>query len=104
MQDIDFTSNIQDLANSINLGNTTLIYDNLKDFSSRKVIVENIIRDVISSEKFTVDINLEEVNVETEVLERFIIELIPRLKAIGGNIVITNNSILSSEFLNKNNI
>ena len=47
---------------------------------------------------------MHKVQCEQEYLERFIIELIPRLKEIGGKLIISNNSILDSTFLEKNNL
>ena len=46
--------------------------------------------------------NLDGVNIEVQYLERFIIELIPRLKEIGGGVVISNNNEkISNNFLSK---
>lgn len=104
MEESDFTSNDADINNSIEINKTNITAENLKDFASRKEIVESIISKMISNEKYTVNLNLKDVEVEEELLERFIIELIPRLKEIGGNVVLTNNSIISSEFINENNI
>lgn len=101
MQESDFSSKNTDIENSIEIDNEKLKLENLQDFSKRKSVVKEIISEAISKEKYTVNLNLENVDVEEIYLERFIIELIPRLKEIGGNIVITNNSLLSEEFINK---
>lgn len=101
MQESDFSSKNTDIENSIEIDSKKLKLENLQDFSKRKSVVKEIISEAISKEKYTVNLNLENVDVEEIYLERFIIELIPRLKEIGGNIVITNNSLLSEEFINK---
>ena len=62
------------------------------------------ISDIISKGKFTVNLNLEDVEVVQEKLERFIIEFTPRLKEIGGSIVVTNNNILDNGFLAQNGL
>ncbi len=102
MNDEDFTSREPDLANAIEVGSSTVKNENLTDFSVRKNIVQQIISDIVSKEKYTVNLNLSNVDVEVSKLERFIIELIPRLKEIGANINITGNNILSAEFLQTN--
>ena len=104
MEDLDFTNNTKNLEKSIEINKKTLTVEALKDFSSRKEVVEDIIKKIIAGEKFTVNINLDGADIEEMNLERFIIELIPRLKEIGGNIVVTNNEILSKKFLSENNI
>ena len=104
MEESDFVSKEPDIQNAIELNNKKLTTDTIKDFSSRKIIVQDIISKMISSEKYTVNINLDKVEIDEKMLERFIIELIPRLKEIGGSIVITNNNILTSEFLEENNL
>lgn len=101
MEESDFSSKNADIENSIEIDNEKLKLENLQDFSKRKSVVKEIISEAISKEKYTVNLNLENVDVEEIYLERFIIELIPRLKEIGGNIIITNNSLLSEEFINK---
>ncbi len=104
MNDSNFTINQSNLQNSIEIGKAKLNYENLKDFSSRKTVVENIIKDIISKEKFTVKINLDGIDVDAKLVQRFIIELLPRLREIGGHIAITNNGILDSSFINENNL
>ncbi len=104
MNDEDFSSNTADLSSSIEVTKKTLTSESLEDFDSRKTVVEKIISDMISAEKYTVNINLQDVDVESEKLERFIIELVPRLKEIRGSVVVSNNSILSDEFLTSYNI
>lgn len=104
MNEDDFTSSAGDITNSIEINNTKLNYDNLKNFDNRKKIIENITSDIISKEKFTVNINLKDVNVEAKYLERFIIELMPRTKEIGGKVILTNNNILSNDFLTENKL
>lgn len=68
------------------------------------MIVEQAISDIISQSKHTVILNLQEVVVETNKMERLVIELMARLKEIGASVAITNNNIISSEFLLENNI
>lgn len=92
MEDSDFTSNEPDINNSIELNSKTITQETLKDFSSRKKIVEDTISKVISKEKYTVNLNLDKVEVSEEKLERFVIELIPRLKEIGVSVAITNKN------------
>ncbi|MCI8519764.1 MAG: hypothetical protein HFJ51_07060 [Clostridia bacterium] len=55
--------------------------------------------EIISKQKLTININLKDVNVDKEKLERFIIELVPRLREVGASIGITNNNILSESFI-----
>lgn len=105
MQDLDLKSNNVDIKDTIEISNKKLKKEKLNDFTSRKALVQEIIADIISKGKFTVNINLKDLDVEQEKLERFIIELIPRLKEIGGSIIITNNdNILSSAFLMQNGL
>ena len=104
MNESDFSSKSADVNNAIELNKKVIVSDNMKDFSSRKKIVEDTISNIISKDKYTVNFNLKEVEVEAKLLERFILELIPRLKEIGGSIVVTNNSILNSTFINDNNL
>ena len=86
------------------INKNTLKLENLNDFAKRKETVSNIISDIISKGKFTVNLNLENVEAPREKLERFVIELLPRLKEIGGNVVVTNNNILDSSFLVQNGL
>ena len=100
MDDSDFSSKEPDLDNAIELTYRSLKSDNMKDFSSRKKIVEDTISSIVSKEKYTVKLNLNKVETESKLIERFIIELVPRLKEIGGNIAVTNNDgLLSDRFL-----
>ncbi len=97
----DYSSRNVDIANSIEVNEKTLNNDSLLNFNTRKEKVEKVISDIVSNGKFTVNINLNNVNVEEERLERFVIELVPRLKEIGAKLTITNNHILSKEFLDE---
>ena len=90
-----------DPTNAIELNSLKINNDNLKDFSVRKNLIDEVITNIVKDNKLTVVINLSDVNIEKNYLERLIIELIPRLKEIGGALQITNNNILNSEFLNK---
>ena len=99
MNDNDFTSNNPDSSKSIEVNKSLIKIENMQNFTERKKVIEKIIADIISKEKFTVSINLKDVDVEEKLLERFIIELLPRLKEIGGNIIILNNDVLSSKFI-----
>lgn len=102
MNDMGVSANTSDISNSIEITKDSLNIDSLNNFNSRKDIVEKIISDIISKEKFTVNINLENVDVDEKYLERFIIELKPRLKEIGANMEVTNNATLSDNFLEEN--
>lgn len=104
MEELEFNKNNPDIVNSVEITNSIIKAENLNDFTARKNTVEKIITEVISKEKYTVNINLKDVNVEEKMLERFIIELMPRLREIGTSLCITNNSILSNSFLAENNI
>ncbi|MCI8396358.1 MAG: SH3 domain-containing protein [Clostridia bacterium] len=104
MEDIDFTTNTPDISNAVEINKEKLTPENLQNFSQRKMIVEQAISDIISQSKHTVILNLQEVVVETNKMERLVIELMARLKEIGASVAITNNNIISSEFLLENNI
>ncbi len=104
MEESDFTAKTADTENSIEINKKTITTENLKDFSTRKKTVEDIISKAISKEKYTIKLNLQDVEIEERLLQRFILELIPRLREIGGSVVITNNNILSSIFIDKNNL
>lgn len=104
MEESDFSSKIIDMENSIEINHKIIKEESVKDFNSRKKVVEEIISKVILKEKYTVNINLNNVSAQEKYLERFIIELIPRLKEIGANLVISNNTILNQEFLNEHNL
>ena len=97
----DFTNGTKDTENSLEINSKKIKDENLIDFTARKKVVEDIVKDAIDKEKYTININLKDITVNKENLERFIIELIPRLNSIGGSIIITNNNILDNEFLNK---
>ena len=105
MDESDFSTKETDLNNAIELTSRSLKTDNMKDFSSRKKIIEDTISSIISKEKYTVKLNLKNVEVESKLLERFIIELIPRLKEIGASLAITNNdALLTDNFLQSMNL
>lgn len=101
MQRMEFSSNEPDFDNAITLDNKTITREAIDNFSKRKEIIEKIINEAITKEKYTVVIDLENVDVEEKKLERFSIELMPRLREIGGCLYLTNNRILSDEFLSK---
>ena len=100
MNDIESLPDVSDISNAIEITKNDL--DNITVFDTRKDVVEKIISKIIEEEKFIVNINLEGIEIEEKYLERFIVELKPRLKEIGANIVITNNRILSDKFLEEN--
>ncbi len=104
MEKEDFSSKVADANNAIEINEKVITLDNMSNFDNRKKATQDIISNVISKEKYTINLNLQNVNVEAKLLERFIIELIPRLKEIGGSIIITNNNILSNEFVSDNNL
>lgn len=104
MREDDFTSNVSDISSAIEIKKNVLTHENLNDFTKRKEAISKIISDIISKGKFTVNLNLEDVEVVQEKLERFIIEFTPRLKEIGGSIVVTNNNILDNGFLAQNGL
>lgn len=99
MTDSDFTSNYPDMTNYIEANSDILKEEVFNDFSSRKTVIEKIIADMVTKEKYTVNINLQNVYVNSEYIERFIIELMPRIKEIGGNVFVSNNTVVSEEFL-----
>lgn len=101
MQRMEFSSNEPDFDNAITLDNKTITREAIDNFSKRKEIIEKIINEAITKEKYTVVIDLENADVEEKKLERFNIELMPRLREIGGCLYLTNNRILSDEFLSK---
>ena len=104
MEDNDSSSNPIDLENSIEINKKDLTTAKLENFDKRRTLASDLVKKMISNETFTVKMNLKDVNVENEKLERFIIELLPRIKEIGGTLVITNNSILGQDFLTNNKI
>ncbi len=92
------------LENAIEFNNEKLNSETLHNFDSRKAVVDEIILNILKDDKFTVVLDLGAVSVPKDKMERFIIELIPRLKEIGAGLEIKNNNILSSDFLSKNGI
>lgn len=98
----DFSVCTSDTSNAIEVNKKQIKLENIQTFTARKKLIENIIADIISKEKFNVNINLLDINLEEEYLRRFIVELLPRLKEIGGKIILTNNHILSDSFLKQN--
>lgn len=99
MSESDFTSNHPDMTNYIETNSDTLNMEALSNFSSRKNVIERIISDMVTKEKYTVNINLQNVYVNSEYIQRFIVELMPRIKEIGGNVFVSNNTVVSEEFL-----
>lgn len=89
----------EELSNATIVTSSSLNNDTLKDFTARKTVIEQIIADITGKQQLVVNINLKDVNVETTKLERFVIELIPRLREIGASLAITNNSILQETFI-----
>ncbi len=104
MKDENFSDNLGDISNSIEINKTKIKTENIESFDARRNVIEEIISNVISKEKFTVNINLDGVSVEESLLKRFILELLPRLREIGGKAIITNNTILGTDFLLENNL
>ena len=92
------------LVNAIEFNNEKLNSETLHNFDSRKAVVDEIILNILKDDKFTVVLDLGAVSVPKDKMERFIIELIPRLKEIGAGLEIKNNNILSSDFLSKNGL
>ncbi|MCI9366174.1 MAG: hypothetical protein HFJ54_06525 [Clostridia bacterium] len=86
MNNEHFTDKEPDINNSIELTKKTLTNENLRDFTERKKVIEDIIAKMLSKEKYTVYLNIEKTDVDSDFLDRFIIELIPRIKEIGGSI------------------
>lgn len=89
----------ENIIDSITIDANMLSDGKIDNFALRKEIIEKVIGEIMSKSKFSVNINLNNVNVDASKVERFVIEIIPRLKEIGASLVITNNNILSSEFL-----
>ncbi len=104
MEDNNSNLNPIDLEKSIEINKKDLTTAKLENFDKRKTLTSDLVKKMISKETFTVKMNLKDVNVENEKLERFIIELLPRIKEIGGTLVVTNNSILGQDFLTNNKI
>ena len=101
---IDSVSNIGNIEDSIEINSSKITTENMSNFDLRKAVVEEVIGDILSNGKFTVNINLGGVSVEKNQIERFILELLPRLREIGGKVVITNNNILDNSFLKDNKL
>lgn len=99
MDEMNKSIKTDNLEEAIKISNASLKAEKLNNFTGRREIIKKVISDMISKEKYVVNLDLKDVNVEREKLERFVTELIPRLREIGGTIGITNNNILSSEFL-----
>ena len=101
---IDSVSNIGNIEDSIEINSSKITTENMSNFDLRKAVVEEVIGNILSNGKFTVNINLGGVSVEKNQIERFILELLPRLREIGGKVVITNNNILDNSFLKDNKL
>ncbi len=104
MDNTELTTKTADLENAIEINKKDVTAEKLSDFNKRKSLINNLVDKIISKEKFTINMNLKDVNIENEKLERFIIELLPRIREIGGVLVVTNNNILEQSFLTNNNI
>lgn len=104
MEETQETLKTEDSSNAIEIKNDILTKEALNNFNERKKIVQKIISQIIEKENFTVNINLQDSIIEKEKLERFIIELMPRLREIGGKLIITNNAILNNTFLEENDL
>lgn len=100
-----FMPNVADANNAIKITKKTIKNDSINNFSNRKTTISKMLEDCVSKSKYTINLDLKDIEVETNKLERLILELIPRLKEIGGAVMITNNNgILSNEFLNQNSL
>lgn len=99
MDNINTQVKAENLVNAIEVTASEINNDTIINFSERKKIVEKVISDIVAKQQLTVKVNLKDVNVEAQKLERFIIELIPRLREIGATVAITNNNILSESFM-----
>ncbi|MCI8620888.1 MAG: hypothetical protein HFJ50_03720 [Clostridia bacterium] len=104
MDEIGVSLKEKDLNQAIMIRADKLNNETLNNFTARKQVVENIIGDIVTKQLFTINLNLRDVNVEEKKMERFVIELVPRLKELGANLAITNNSILSESFIKEMNI
>ncbi len=92
------------LEDPIEINKKDITTEKMQDFDSRKKIVNDLINKIISKEKFQVKMDLKDADIEKEKLERFVIELLPRMREIGASLIITNNNILEQSFLEKNNL
>ncbi len=100
-----FMPSAADANNAIKITKKTIKNDSINNFSNRKTTISKMLEDCVSKSKYTINLDLKDIEVETNKLERLILELIPRLKEIGGAVMITNNNgILSNEFLNQNSL
>jgi len=99
LENFGATLKASDLSKAIVVNSSALNNDTLKDFTARKAVVEKIMSDIISKQNLTINVNLKDVNADKEKVERFIIELVPRLREVGASLAITNNSILSESFI-----
>ena len=59
MKDENFSSNVVDISNSIEINKSKIKTENISNFEARRNVIEEIISNIISKEKFTVNINLE---------------------------------------------
>ena len=87
------------MSKAIVVKSTDITNDTLKNFTTRKAVVEKVMSDIVSKQQLTINVNLKDVNVDKDKLERFIIELVPRLREVGASLAITNNNILSESFI-----
>lgn len=92
------------LDNSIEFNNEKINSETLNNYDARRMLADEIISKIISDDKFTVVLDLNSVNVKKDKMERFIIEIIPKLKEIGAALEIKNNDILSNKFLEKHGL
>ena len=76
--------------------------EEMTNYIQREQIIEKLIDTIMLDTSLNaVDINLEQINDDSELYLRFIIELIPRLKEIGIKVYITNNEIIDAGIINK---
>lgn len=104
MNEDDFRSNNSESENSIEITQSVINSEKLQNFDLRKSEIQKIINDIVSKNRFMVKLNMQNINVTQDKLERFIIEIIPRLKEIGASITITQNNILTDDFIQRNGI
>lgn len=72
------------------------------NYVQREQIIEKLIDSIMLDTSLNaVNINLGQINDDSELYLRFIIELIPRLKEIGIKVYITNNEIIDTGIINK---
>lgn len=100
-----FAPNVADPNNAIKITKKTIKSESISNFSNRKNTISKMLEDCVSKGKYTINLDLKDIGVQTDKLERLILELIPRLKELGGAVMITNNNgILSDSFLSQNNL